>query len=84
VTYDPSPSIRIIRSTTFDAWFTALRDRRAKARIAVRIRRLSIGNPGDTRSVGSGITELRIDYDPGYRVYFRDIRRAIEIAARWR
>jgi putative addiction module killer protein len=54
----------------FKAWFEELRDLRARARIQARIDRLSLGNPGDVRPVGSGISELRIDYGPGYRVYF--------------
>jgi len=47
-----------------------LRDRRARAKIAARIDRLALGNPGDVEPVGKGISELRIDYGPGYRVYF--------------
>jgi putative addiction module killer protein len=47
-----------------------LKDRQAMARIAARIDRLALGNPGDVKSVGSGISEMRIDYGPGYRVYF--------------
>jgi putative addiction module killer protein len=54
----------------FASWFTSLRDARAQARIEVRIRRLSLGNPGDVRPVGEGVSEMRIDYGPGYRVYF--------------
>jgi putative addiction module killer protein len=45
-------------------------DRRARPRITARIRRLSLGNPGDVKPVGSGVSEMRIDYGPGYRVYF--------------
>lgn len=62
--------IDIIKSATFDSWFDGLRDTTAKARIAVRIRRLSLGNPGDVKPVGEGISEMRISYGPGYRVYF--------------
>lgn len=51
-------------------WFDRLRDRPAKARIDARLRRFALGNPGDVRSVGEGVQELRIDYGPGYRVYF--------------
>ena len=47
-----------------------MRDRQARARIVARIRRLSLGNPGDVKPVGSGVSEMRIDYGPGYRVYF--------------
>jgi putative addiction module killer protein len=54
----------------FAAWLRELRDRQAKARILVRIDRLSVGDPGDVRPVGEGVSELRIDYGPGYRVYF--------------
>jgi putative addiction module killer protein len=47
-----------------------LRDRKGRARILARIRRLSVGNPGDVKPVGSGVSEMRIDYGPGYRLYF--------------
>jgi len=54
----------------FEEWLLALRDARARARIRVRIDRLSLGNPGDAHPVGPGVSELRIDYGPGYRIYF--------------
>jgi putative addiction module killer protein len=47
-----------------------LRDRQVKARVLVRIDRLSLGNPGDVRPIGEGVSEMRIDYGPGYRIYF--------------
>jgi putative addiction module killer protein len=54
----------------FARWLAGLRDRRARARIQARIDRLEIGNPGDVKPTGGGISEMRIDYGPGYRVYF--------------
>lgn len=60
----------LIKTDVFDRWLTALSDPRARAKIEVRIRRLSLGNAGDVRPVGGGISEMRIDYGPGYRVYF--------------
>ena len=62
--------LEVRQTDVFAAWFAALRDREARARITVRIRRLSLGNPGDVKPVGSGVSEMRIDYGPGYRVYF--------------
>lgn len=62
--------VEILRSRTFDVWLSGLADERAQARIARRIDRLAAGNPGDVKPVGSGVSELRIDYGPGYRVYF--------------
>ena len=58
------------KSVAFDRWLARLRDRRAVARILVRIDRLARGNPGDVRALGSGVSELRIDHGPGYRVYY--------------
>ena len=62
--------IAIRQTEVFAVWFRNLRDRRARARIQVRIDRLALGNPGDVKPVGEGVSELRIDYGPGYRVYF--------------
>ncbi len=62
--------IEIRQTVVYARWFNSLRDRKARARIDVRIRRLSLGNPGDVKAVGEGVSELRIDYGPGYRVYF--------------
>lgn len=62
--------IEIRQTETYKKWFAALKDRNARMRIDVRIRRMSLGNPGDVKPVGEGVSELRIDYGPGYRVYF--------------
>jgi len=60
-----------VRQTeTFYDWIKALKDKQAQARVNVRIRRLTLGNPGDSHGVGEGVSELRIDYGPGYRVYY--------------
>jgi putative addiction module killer protein len=59
-----------IRTTSgYDKWFGRLRDERAKARINARLIRLVVGNPGDINGLGGGISELRVDYGPGYRIY---------------
>lgn len=62
--------ITVRETETFRAWIKNLRDERAQARVNIRIRRLSLGNVGDSKSVGEKASELRIDYGPGYRVYF--------------
>ena len=63
--------IEVRETEAYTDWFSDLRDRQARARIDIRIRRLSLGNPGDVKPVGEGVSELRIDYGPGYRVYYR-------------
>jgi len=62
--------IEVRQTDEYAEWFKRLKDRQARAHINTRIRRLSLGNPGDVKSVGQGVSELRIDYGPGYRVYF--------------
>lgn len=69
--------LEIRQTETYSTWFAKLRDRQARARIDVRIRRLSLGNPGDVKPVGEGVSELRINYGPGYRVYFVRRRKAV-------
>ena len=61
------------RTVDFDKWLKGLRDTRAKAKILVRIERLARGNPGDVAPVGDGISELRVHFGPGSRVYFRQV-----------
>lgn len=62
--------IEVRRTDVFVEWLDGLRDLRARARVQARIERLAMGNPGDVRPVGEGVSELRIDHGPGYRVYF--------------
>jgi putative addiction module killer protein len=62
--------IEIRQTEGYFQWFKSLNDRQARGRIDARIRRLSLGNLGDVKPVGEGVSELRIDYGPGYRVYF--------------
>lgn len=62
--------IEVRKTTVFSDWFDSLKDKRAKARIQVRIDRVEVGNFGDVAPVGEGVSELRIFYGPGYRVYF--------------
>lgn len=62
--------IEIRQTMYFAKWLSGLRDHRARGRIEARIDRLRQGNPGDVKPVGSGVSEMRVDYGPGYRVYF--------------
>lgn len=62
--------IEVVQSETFAKWFSGLRDRAARARIQVRLDRLTMGNFGDVKPIGAGLSELRVDYGPGYRVYY--------------
>ncbi len=62
--------VEIVKSDTFDRWLRKLRDPLARSRIEMRLRRLSLGNAGDVRPIGEGLSEMRIDYGPGYRVYY--------------
>lgn len=59
------------KTEVFVTWLDNLRDLQARTRVLVRIERLVAGNPGDVRPVGEGVSELRIDYGPGYRVYYK-------------
>jgi putative addiction module killer protein len=62
--------LEIRKTEVFARWLDGLRDLRARARVQVRIERLACGHPGDVKIVGAGVSELRIHYGPGYRVYF--------------
>jgi putative addiction module killer protein len=62
--------VEVRQTKEFSAWLRRLRDANAAARIVARIRRMEQGNPGDSRSVGKSVSEMRIDYGPGYRVYY--------------
>ena len=62
--------LEVRETAAYAEWFSNLRDRTARVRIDIRIRRLSLGNPGDVKPVGEGVSELRVDHGPGYRVYF--------------
>jgi putative addiction module killer protein len=66
----------IQRSSEFDAWLSRLPDTRARARIVARVRRATLGNFGDTKPVGEGVSEMRVNVGPGYRIYF--VRKGLE------
>ena len=71
--------IEVRKTEVYAKWLDDLRDARARARVLVRVERLAAGNPGDVRPVGEGVSELRIDYGPGYRVYFTKQGRTVVI-----
>jgi putative addiction module killer protein len=71
--------IEIRKTSLFVQWLDELRDLKARARVQARIERLAAGNPGDVEPVGEGVSELRINYGPGYRVYFKKRGRALII-----
>ena len=71
--------LEVRKTEVYAKWLDSLRDVRAKARILVRVERLAAGNPGDVRPVGEGVSELRIDYGPGYRVYFKRQGRTVVV-----
>ena len=67
----------MLRSKEFDAWLSALADRKGKARILARVRSAELGNFGDPESVGEGVSEMRVHFGPGYRVYFTRSERTV-------
>lgn len=67
----------IRKTELFAKWINGLNDIHARARVLARVERLAAGNPGDVKAVGEGVLELRIDYGPGYRVYFTTRRRTV-------
>ena len=71
--------VEIRKTDFFVQWLDALHDIKARARVQARIERLAAGNPGDVAPVGEGVSELRINYGPGYRVYFKKRRRELII-----
>ena len=71
--------MEIRKTNHFAKWIDSLQDIRARARIQARIERLATGNPGDVKPVGEGVSEMRIDYGPGYRVYFIQHERSVII-----
>ena len=69
--------MEVQKTDEFDAWLSAITDHKAVAKIITRIERLALGNPGDVKAVGEGVSELRITYGPGYRVYYKQTGKEI-------
>ena len=75
--------IEIRKTEKYAQWLDGLRDIKARARIQARVERLATGNAGDVKPVGEGVSELRIDYGPGYRIYFTKRGRELVILTGW-
>ena len=71
--------IQLRKTDVFGRWLDELRDIRARAKVQARLERLALGNPGNVRPVGEGVSELRTDYGPGYRVYYKTVGREVVI-----
>jgi putative addiction module killer protein len=69
--------LEVQKTDEFDEWLSGLADQRAQAKIASRIERLGLGNPGDVKPVGEGISEMRVPHGPGYRVYFKQTGKTV-------
>jgi putative addiction module killer protein len=69
--------LEVQKTEEFDEWLTDLADQKAKAKIASRIERLGFGNPGDVKPVGEGVSEMRVPYGPGYRIYFKQTGKSV-------
>jgi putative addiction module killer protein len=65
------------KTEEFDEWLSSLSDQKAQAEIVSRIERLGLGNPGDVKPVGEGISEMRVPHGPGYRVYFKQTNKSV-------
>ena len=69
--------LEVQKTEEFDTWLSDLVDQRAQAKIVSRIERLGLGNPGDVKPVGAGVSEMRVPYGPGYRIYFKQTDRTV-------
>ena len=71
ILWDTFSCMEVRQTDTYRKWFESIRDKQTKFRIDIRIRRVVLGNLGDVKPVGDGISELRLDFGPGYRIYFQ-------------